>query len=87
MSIENGTINFNPIILQKSEIKADNTLNFTYCGVPVKYSFAGGTESYISVNGIKHKGTSLSQNESKDVFARNGKITSIQVEFSTAFGK
>ena len=87
LSIENGTINFNPIILQKSEIKADNTLNFTYCGVPVKYSFAGGTESYISVNGIKHKGTSLSQNESKDVFARNGKITSIQVEFSTAFGK
>ena len=87
LSIENGTVNFNPIILQKSEIKEDKTLDFTYCGVPVKYCFAGGTESYITVIGIKHKGTSLSQNESKDLFARNGKINSIQVEFSTAFGK
>ena len=84
--VQNGTVCFNPIILRKSEIKADNSLLFTWCGVPVVYKFTGEKESYITVGGIRHKGTSLSEKETADLFARNGKIDSICVEFASGFG-
>ncbi|MCQ2591208.1 MAG: hypothetical protein MJ188_00360 [Treponema sp.] len=93
--ITDGTVSFNPIILKKSEIKEDKTLNFTWCGVPVTYKFTDNKETYITVEGIKnqesfketHKGSSLNQQITADLFARNGKITAIQVEFSSGFGK
>lgn len=83
--IKDGIVNFNPIILKESEIKKDGSLNFTWCGVPITYRFTNDKETFIIANGVKRKGSSLSSVESSNLFARNGELNSIQVEFSSAF--
>ncbi|MCQ2573234.1 MAG: hypothetical protein MJ182_05010 [Treponema sp.] len=86
ITIKDGIASFNPLFLKKSEIKEDGTLKFTWCGVPVTYKFINGTENYITVAGNKHKGTELSESETKALFLRQGKISSIEVEFTSGFG-
>ena len=87
--VEDGKAGFMPVILKDSEIKDDKTLSFTWCGVPVKYSFASGKcqnlsdscKAKISVNGKIRDGNTLTEEETKELFQRQGKITSIEVEF------
>ncbi|MCR5764215.1 MAG: hypothetical protein K6G00_12620 [Treponema sp.] len=90
ISIESGIASFNPVLLKKSEIKKDGTLSFTWCGVPVTYHFNSNSGESISVskalgngekNTDKRTGTSLSEQESKDLFLRQGIISSIEVNF------
>ncbi|MCQ2595337.1 MAG: hypothetical protein MJ196_08740 [Treponemataceae bacterium] len=86
ITIEGGIASFNPLFLKKAEIKADGTLNFTWCGVPVTYKFGKGTENYISVSGNKRNGNALTEGETKDLFLRQGKISAIEVEFGSCYG-
>ena len=79
VDIENGCARFKPVILKKSEFFKDKTLSFTWCGVSVTYKLSDS--SRISINGKKaREGTSLTAQESADLFARNGKIRSILIE-------
>ena len=87
VNVEDGKAIFSPLILKDSEIKADGTLNFTWCGVPVTYSFRGksavvdASKASISVNGTKRAGNSLTVEETKALFGRSGKIESIELAF------
>jgi len=87
INIEGGIASFNPTFLKAEEVKADGSLSFTWCGVPVTYKFAkaGSTEqrgqTSITVNGTKRDGNTLTEEESKELFLRQGKITSIELEF------
>lgn len=84
--VEEGKVRFNPIILRKNEIKADGTLSFTWCGIPVTYKFTNEKETYITISGIKRKGDSLTENETKDLFTRTNAVSSIELEFCSGFG-
>lgn len=86
ITIENGIASFNPLFLKKSEIKDDGTLTFTWCGAKVTYRFNKGVENYITVCGNKRKGTALTEAETKDLFLRQDKISTIEVELGSAFG-
>lgn len=85
VSIENGSASFNPILLKKSEIKADGTINFTWCGVPVTYHFTNAHASEITVTHCgqteTRTGTSLTAQETNELFLRHGKINAIEVRF------
>ncbi len=79
VDIENGLAQFKPLILKKSEFFENGTLSFTWCGTPVTYKLSDSDR--ISVNGQPaREGTSLTAQESADLFARNGKITQIDVQ-------
>ena len=79
VDIENGLAQFKPLILKKSEFFENGTLKFTWCGTPVTYKLSDSDR--ISVNGQPARdGTSLTAQESADLFARNGKITQIEVQ-------
>jgi hypothetical protein len=79
VDIENGLAQFKPLILKKSEFFENGTLKFTWCGTPVTYKLSDSDR--ISVNGQPaREGTSLTAQESADLFARNGKITQIEVQ-------
>ncbi len=86
ITIRGGIAGFNPLFLKKDEIREDGTLSFSWCGVPVTYRFLKGTENYITVSGTRRKGTDLTESESRSLFLRQGKITSIEVEFASGFG-
>lgn len=86
IAIKDGIASFNPIILKKSEIKNDGTLSFTWCGVPVTYKFTAATENNITVCGTKRNGNCLTLDETKQLFLRQGKINSIEVEFASGYG-
>lgn len=85
VSIENGAASFNPVLLKNSEIKPDGTLNFTWCGVPVTYRFTNTDVSAITVtccgHAETHKGTTLTVQETADLFLRQGKVSAIEVRF------
>ena len=79
VDIVNGSACFNPKILKKSEFFKDGTLRFTWCGTPVTYKLTNDS-SAITINGERRNGTILTAAETADLFARNGKIKSIEVE-------
>ena len=79
VDIEGGAACFKPFLLKKSEFFEDGSLHFTWCGVPVTYRLSDS--SRISVNGQPlREGHSLTQEETRDLFARNGKLQTIEVE-------
>ena len=88
MNIVNGCAAFNPKILKNSEFFEDGTLNFTWCGTPVTYILSKDNAApKITVNKNsrsydKKAGASLTASETADLFARNGKISNIEVEVS-----
>ena len=47
--IENGTVTFNPVLLQKEEIDKTGCLHFTWCGIPVTYTFSAKEQDRKSV--------------------------------------
>ena len=79
VDIVNGSACFDPKILKKSEFFKDGTLRFTWCGTPVTYKLTNDS-SAITINGERRNGTILTAAETADLFARNGKIKSIEVE-------
>lgn len=85
LDIEDGCASFKPLILKKSEFftkgPAAGTLSFTWCGTPVTYKLTNGS-SAITINGNRRAGTSLTADETANLFARNGKIKKITVEVS-----
>ena len=76
VNIESGIAYFEPKILRDSEFKDDGTLSFTWCNTPVIYHKAQKEE--ISVNGSKRGGNSLTAEETKKLFSRNGEIQKIE---------
>ncbi|MCQ2576494.1 MAG: hypothetical protein MJ162_07095 [Treponema sp.] len=85
ISVEGGIAAFAPVFLKKEEICADGTLQFSWCGVPVTYKFTGANENFITVDGNKRKGNSLTETETKDLFLRQGKISTIEVELGKEY--
>ena len=85
VDIVDGCASFNPVILKKSEFfsegEAAGTLQFTWCGTSITYKLTKGSKSVI-INGTRRKGTTLTAEETKNLFARNGKIKGITVEVS-----
>ena len=79
--IQNGIAQFNPFFLKESEINSDGTISFTWCGVPVTYKFNKTGKTSICVNSLKRDGNALTEEETKNLFLRQGKITSIELEF------
>ena len=83
LDIADGCASFKPVILKKSEFFAEGpdagTLSFTWCGTKVVYKLTNDS-SAITVNGIRREGSSLTAEETADLFARNGKIADITVE-------
>ncbi len=82
VTIKNGIASFEPVLLRKNEFFADNTLNFTWCTVPVTYTC--GKEQKITItfaddSVVTRPGCSLTAAESADLFARNGNIAAITV--------
>ena len=76
VNIESGIAYFEPKILRDSEFKDDGTLSFTWCNTPVIFHKAQKEE--ISVNGSKRGGNSLTAEETKKLFSRNGEIQKIE---------
>lgn len=81
LSIKDGSVTFDPVLLEANEIKEDSTLTFTWCGVKVEYLFGQG-ENTITVDGQKRIGNQLTAEEIKNIFDRNGKVKKIQLSFS-----
>ena len=83
IDIVNGCASFGPKILKKSEFfskgDAAGTLSFTWCGTLVTYKLTNDSSS-ITINGKSRSGTSLTPEETSDLFSRNGKIKSIEVK-------
>ena len=94
VDIENGCARFKPVILKKSEFFKNGILSFTWCGVPVTYKLSKAKDDLkLTVNrGAKKSGKArgynqkdgavLTSEETADLFARNGKISSILIEVS-----
>lgn len=76
MEIVDGKLQINPVLLRKSEFKADGTLSFTRFAVPFTYKLSNTNSCTISVEPKDITSETLSQN----LFARNGKVKSVTVE-------
>ena len=85
VNIVNGCASFKPVILKKSEFFEDGTLHFTWCNTPVTYKLVSSDNPKISVDGTSRTynskdGAILTAAETANLFARNGKISKIEVE-------
>jgi len=82
VTIADGRASFMPVLLHSSEFRKDKTLDFTWCGVPVTYHATGENSISVTSNSggkIRHSGTSLTEEETAELFSRTGKIKSIEV--------
>ena len=81
LEIQDGTASFNPVILKESEFFDDGNLSFSWCGTKVTYKLLKSDleKTYISVDGIKRDGNSLSKEETSRLFERNGSVKNIEV--------
>ncbi|MCR4736265.1 MAG: hypothetical protein K5829_14805 [Treponema sp.] len=85
VDIVNGCANFKPEILKKSEFFEDGSLKFSWCGSSITYILVSSGSPKLSVDGIARTynpkdGASLTASETANLFARNGKISKIEVE-------
>jgi len=89
ISIQNGQLTCNPVLLKKTEFFADGHLEFTYCGVPVVYRLTDASEGSIKIHRavpvpstadvIEYKGLTLDRDNSQRLFNRDGSIGQIEV--------
>ncbi len=83
--IQDGSACFEPYLLRASEFHADGTLSFSWCGTPVTYHKAGGTEEacitlgYADGRTQRIAGTRLPREESRMLFGRTGAISRIDI--------
>ncbi|WP_304226204.1 hypothetical protein [Gracilinema caldarium] len=88
LSIRNGQLVLDPILLKKSEFLADSHLAFTYCGVPFEYRLGTNNEAGILVHQsipgpdktevFKISGLALDTDHSRRLFNRDGSIVKIE---------
>ena len=76
ISVKDGQIHFAPIFLCRNDFK-NGELRFTYCGTPVVYRLKGKLENEYAL--VLSGGKSMSKEESAHLFARDGKISLIEV--------
>ncbi len=79
MDINGGRLSIKPALLQKKEFGADGKLSFTRFGVPFEYELSSGGEVKVLVDSNAF-GESLSEDLSRDLFERKGKVKSVKVE-------
>lgn len=79
MEINKGKLKINPALLLKKEFDEAGKLSFTRFGVPFEYTLGSGSEVKVSVDANAF-GAELSENLSRDLFERKGKIKRVQVE-------
>jgi hypothetical protein len=80
--IENGKAIFNPLILKKEEFFEDGTLDFTWCNTKVKYILSDKKTieiEYASGEKVSKETMELTEEETKVLFSRTGKISNITV--------
>ena len=82
VEIKESKASFRPYILKSSEFSQEGKLTFSWCGTKVTYILDGEKETTITVDGIKRTGCSLTEEETKAVFERNGKIKDIELHLS-----
>jgi hypothetical protein len=83
ITVKNGTASFNPVLLRRSEFFDNGTLCFTWCGVPVTYHLADKDSISVASNGkTTRNGTFLTQEETAELFSRNGTIKNIDIWIS-----
>ena len=89
LSIENGTVTFDPVLLQKEEIGKDGSLHFTWCGIPVTYNFSANEQPQIIITRNKAddakpvviQNHTIGNELAAEIFARTGGIKEIKVIF------
>ena len=84
VSISGGIVSFRPELLRAREFRADGTLDFTWCGVPVRYRLASGSEKTrvaAVVNGTEKgfEGDALDAGTSARILARDGSVSAVTV--------
>ena len=79
MLINDGKLKIDPALLLKKEFGQDGKLSFTRFGVPFEYKLSSGGEVKVAVDSNTF-GAELSQNLSRDLFERKGKIKRVEVE-------
>ena len=89
VDIQNGCACFNPKILKKSEFFDDGQLHFTWCNTKITYKLVQNAAETlkISVNGTSRdydvkQGAFLTEEETAELFSRNGKLCKIEVEIT-----
>ncbi|MBQ6782040.1 MAG: hypothetical protein IJP62_12570 [Treponema sp.] len=85
VGIADGKAYFDPQILDDSEFFADGTLSFSWCAVPIHYAKAKAasiTIQFADGTTTTHIGNELTEAETKQLFARTGVISNIDVTVS-----
>ena len=77
--IEKGKLKINPALLLKKEFGQDKKLSFTRFGVSFEYTLCESGEIKISVDSNAY-GAELSDDLSRDLFERKGKVKKVEVE-------
>ncbi|MFQ3547320.1 MAG: hypothetical protein SNJ56_03200, partial [Termitinemataceae bacterium] len=88
IKIENGCLHFNPMLLKREEFFEDRSLEFTYCGIPVRYERTNTNTGSIHVyqagsGGVEtliQDGLVLNESLSRRVFMRDAGIQRILVK-------
>lgn len=81
--VESGRLFIKPMLLRKAEFGDAGELSFTWCGTPFAYRLAKpGEKPSITVSGpagsSKRDGLSLTEEESRSLFYRDGAISRIE---------
>lgn len=82
VSVKDGCLSFAPVILHQEEYSAAGTLSFSYCGITVMYTKAkekSVTVQYADGRSATFAGNTLGREESRLLFSRGGKISSVTV--------
>jgi len=77
VSVENGQLTFAPRVIFADDL-VNNTLSFDYCGVHITYRVINPGKP-LELYYIKEK-AALTPEDSAHIFARDGKITSLELE-------
>ena len=79
-NVENGCFQINPVMLEKSEFKADGSLSYSRFNTQIKYKLYNGDNILIALNdGEYEKKNTLTRKESESLFLRSGEINVINV--------
>ncbi len=81
ISVFNGQIEINPVLLRKTDFDDQNKLEFSVCQTPFVYFKNGDFKLKIQTRDALYELNTLviPENISSDIFARNGKVKSVEV--------
>lgn len=81
ISAEDGKAQFRPALLKKEEFFDSGTLSFTWCGIPAMYILSAEPGIELSYSDGRKKlfsGFQIPQEETAQIFRRNGTVTLIK---------